>query len=147
MLRRAQRSGARSGSNFWRFGSWTARHMDFKTTRRYLDITIADQAAAVNKLPTHRPDEPDAQRATGTDGKAVENVQQNVQQSHVANGHGLSLTDTTNKPGDNAQSLKGGAVGHRVSPPVTNSQQDADVVSADQLSAARTTSRWRRPVV
>ena len=50
-----------------------ARHVDFKTTRRYLDITLADSAAAVNNLPV--PGRSDTlavdARATGTEGAEI----------------------------------------------------------------------------
>ena len=66
-----------------------ARHVDFNTTRRYLDITLADSAAAVNDLPTPGATtsttiDPEA-RATGTHG--LENGQQFGQHSQTTSCH------------------------------------------------------------
>ena len=51
-----------------------ARHTDFKVTSRYLHIGLADEAAAVNRLPWPTPIKHEAVAATGTDGGAKEDA-------------------------------------------------------------------------
>ena len=51
-----------------------ARHVSFNTTRRYLDITLADEAAAVDRLPdigAKAQEDTEAMQATGTDDFSV----------------------------------------------------------------------------
>ena len=82
-----------------------ARHTDFNTTRRYLDITLADSAAAANDLPTPgvstsvTPEPVVAEvRTTGTDG--------------AENGHKFGQHSQTTSVPEGSQHVSMNAHGH-----------------------------------
>jgi len=85
-----------------------ARHKDFNTTRRYLHLTVADGAAAVNNLPSVGSKKPAPQLATGTDSRSA--VAADLQHTHRTNRQNIGHHATSEKysgGGNNRLSFKG----------------------------------------